>query len=239
MTNGMPEGAMEQILSAGLRPRATVWARLVQLWSAVGPGNLFLGTATRIVAAAGVSIGTVLLAGTTVGSLAQLFALAPLLLLSLLGFVEGAERLGPMAELRRSLRYSGRQLAAFRILVFGIAGLGFALAASAFLGAPGAPLARTAMVASLAVSVAAVLTIELQQRIAGAWPAVALPVIWTIFWLGPAMLAGDAWEKLLAGLPEIVGWAVALASAVVAARQVRVLLLGRALTIRRLTHAAG
>lgn len=236
--SNVPKTALENILSTGLRPRPTLWSRLTQLWSAVGPGNLFLGTATRIVAAVCVSTGTVVLISATDGSLAQLFALAPLLLLTLLAFVEGAERVGPLAELRRTLRHSGPQLAAFRILVFGVAGLGFAVILPLF-RTTGAPLSRTVMIASLAVSAAAVLTIAALQRIAAAWQAMALPLTWTAFWLGPALLAGDAWESLLTGLPDVLGWAVALASTIVAVRQVRVLLLGRVLTVKELTHAAG
>lgn len=239
MSNDLPPGALEHILSTGLRRRMTVWAQLAQLWSAVGPGNLFLGTVTRIIAAVTLSIGVVALVSTTEGSLAHLFALAPLLLLSLLGLVEGAERLGPLAELRRTLRHSGPQVVAFRILIFGIAGMGFGLAVALLLGVRGTSAARTVMVASLAVSAAAVLTIALLRRITSTWQAVMVPLVWTGFWLMIATLLGDAWEALLAGIPDIVGWAMVLVAACVVARQVRSLLLGRVLTIKELTHAAG
>lgn len=234
----VPEAALERILREGLRPRRTVWSRLARLWSAVGPGNLFLGTLTRVVAAVFLAVGLVLLIGTSDGSLGRLFALAPLLFLSLMGFVEGAERIGPLAELRRTLRYSGPQLAAFRILVFGVLGLGFSTVLSVLLNPPGVQLSRALMVTSVALAGSAWLTLALLQRISSRWAAAMLPLTWALAALAPVMVAGDAWETVLGGVPDVLGWAVGVAAAGLFARQLRILLLGRAFTTRGIAHAA-
>lgn len=238
-TEVVPSRALERILREGLRPRRTVRSRLTQLWSAVGPGNLFLGTVTRVVAAVFFSAGLVALIGGSHNSLGTLFALAPLLFLSLMGFVEGAERLGPLAELRRTLRHSGPQLAAFRILVFAVLGLCFGAALSVGLNPPGTQLARALMVTSVAVAGSAWLTLAALHRITSRWVAAMLPLGWTLAALVPVVFAGGAWEAALAGVPDALGWAVGLVSAGLFVRQVRVLLVGRTFTLRGITHAAG
>lgn len=240
MTNDrVPAAALDRILREGLRPRSTVWSRLVELWSAVGLANLFLGTATRILAALSVAVGLVVLIGTSARSLGLLFALSPLLFLALMGFVEGAERFGPLAELRRTLRYSGPQLAAFRILLFGGLGVLFGAALPLAIAPAGIGYAHSLMISSVAVTGAAALTLALLQRMSARWPALVLPLAWTVLWLLPAALAEQAWETALAGLPSAVGWALAVGAAVLFGRQLRTLLLGRAFTVRGISHVAG
>lgn len=240
MTNDrVPAAALDRILREGLRPRPTARSRLVELWSAVGLANLFLGTVTRILAALSVSVGSVVLIVTAGRSLGLLFALSPLLFLALMGFVEGAERLGPLAELRRTLRYSGPQLAAFRILLFGVAGVGFGAVLSLAITPPAVGFGHALMISSVAVTGAAVGTLALLRRVASRWPALALPLAWTVAWLIPVALADQSWETALAGLPAALGWLLVLGAAVLFGRQLRTLLLGRAFTVRGIAHAAG
>lgn len=237
----VPKGALERILRDGLRPRVTTWSRLRELWSVVGVGNVFLGTGTRVFVAVGVAASAVALVSASGGSLGLLFALAPLMFLSLTGFVEGAERWGPLADLRGTLRYSGHQLAAFRILVFGVAGLifGIVLSVSMALAGMAPALGDAVMISAIAVSASAVLALAALRRFSSRWLAVPLPLIWTFAWMVPLVVWGEAWEALLAGIPGVIGWGLSVVALLVFARQVRGVMQGRGFAGEGMIHAVG
>lgn len=119
----VPAAALEQILREGLRPRPTLWSRLAELWTAVGPANLILGTATRVLAALSVAAGLVVLIATSGHSLGLLFALSPLLFLTLMGFRRGSRAVRAARRAASHPAVLRPQLAAFRFLLFGGAGV--------------------------------------------------------------------------------------------------------------------
>lgn len=234
----VPPPVLRRILDDGLRPGPRLVGRVRELWAGVGPTNLFFGVGTRVALAVVVSALVLALAAGTVDSLAVLFACAPLLLLTLIGFVEGAERTGPLAELRRTLPNSGPQLAAFRSLVFAVAGLGSGLLVSVLPLFGTGDAGRRVLVGSLSVSLSALCTLALHRPNSARWVGLVLPVAWISVWLLAAIVLGDRWEAVLESVPDVLGWAAVVVGATVFVHEVRRQLLEIGAD-REVTHAAG
>lgn len=238
-TNADPSPeALTRILNSGLRPRPRLGELIRSLWSDLGPGNLFFGTLTRLLLAASVSALGVALLAATAGSLGMLFAGAPLLFLTLVGFVEGAERIGPLAELRRTLLNSGPQVAAFRTLLFAGAGLGFGLLVC-FLPVFSAQQAgHRLLVASLSVSLSALLTLVVLRGRSASRVGLLLPLCWIGFWSAVELAADEVWDATLAGMPILLGWIGVAAATTTFARRISRQLLDVD-DLKGVAHAAG
>lgn len=192
-----------RILDSGMRPAPSLIGTIRRLWRDVGPGGLFFGMGVRLLLAGAVSVLTAVLVMQAGDSLGVLFASAPVLLLTLAGFVEGAERFGPLAELRRTVRNSGQQLAAFRMLVFGVAGFLFGIFASILPRGGARQLGQSLTVASLGVVFAGALSLVVLQRVTVRWLGALLPLGWIGFWVAVTVVFGESWDAVLAGLPPL------------------------------------
>ena len=221
----VPEGVLRRIVREGARPAPTLVGTVSRLWTELGPGHLFFGTKTRVVLAWALSLLTAVIAAQSGRSLGLVFAFAPVLFLTLAGFVEGAERFGPVAELRRTTRNSGQQLAAFRVLVFGVIGMAFGLLGSGLLSSGQGHVAQSLLIGSLSVSVAAALSLTALERTSFRWVGPVLPFAWVGSWLAVGLFLGDRWDAVLAAVPPLLGWLAVTGSAAFFMRRVRALLL--------------
>lgn len=208
-----PAGMAEQvqaIVARGVRTPRPFRRQLADLWAALGPGVLFWGqweaVATALLASGTVAgLGVMLVRDDPTLGQVVVVALAPLLLLTLSGFVEALDRGGPLGELRRTCRWSAARITGFRMLCFTAAGALFALPLAGWTGRglAGEDAVRLLLWALLSVAVAALVQLVLLDRTSG-WRAVlAFPLVWLVAWAVLLRTAPRAVVAVLQGVPVL------------------------------------
>ncbi|WP_172253448.1 hypothetical protein [Saccharibacillus deserti] len=137
-------------------------------------------------------------------------AIAPLLMLLAVSFAETSERLGGLYEIKQTCRYTIRQIAALRVIVYSAAGT-VLTAIVAFAGANGEggflslfPLCLAALF------VCSALSLSMLHRTRNEWFHALFTAGWIFANLALGFAAGERWENLLRGMPAAlsIGFAV-------------------------------
>lgn len=233
MGSELPESVVAErvsrIVAVGVVRPLSFPRRLRGLYAALGPGVLFWGRWELIATIAFVSLAVAGFASAIVHNAPELApglvaALSPLLLLGLSGVVEALDRMGPLGEIRRTCRYSGAQVAAFRLLCFGAVGTGFGLLVAILLqGASGGDTARLLVLAAATATATAAAQVWSATARTVWWTTVALPVGWLGLWLVLLTAVPAEATALLTGVPALLLAALAGAFGWLYVRRVRVL----------------
>lgn len=209
------ERRVEVIVSRAIGPRSSVRVRFVRLARALGWSGLFSGAGARLAGAAIVAaVAATLAVAAAPGSMAATLAVGPILLLLLTALVDGADRVGPLAPLRRSVLFTVAEVTAVRVVVFAVLGFVFAaVVAAAAIRPEGASASALIAEACAATAVAGVAVLVLLSR---GWDRVviALPAVWIAVVALPAAVWAKQWEVALQAVP-VAAWATTAAIGVV------------------------
>ncbi len=212
MNERQKNASIEAILDQGLIRPVTARRHISNMLRELGLRFIFWDTGYGLFFAAlslGFASALFILAPAEYGASAAV-TIAPLLLLLAVSFAETAERVGALYEIKQTCRYTTRQIAALRMMVYSAAGAVFT-APVAYFGAQGEfgflSLFSLCLAALFACSA---LSISLLHRTRNGWIPASLTALWLLGNLALMFAAGAKWEHLLRSVPA--GAAIAFAA---------------------------
>ena len=202
------ERAIQGILNQGLRQPKGLWAGLWELLCALGPGNLFFGTALAAGLTLAANLAAVWLCGRFLAGrmYAALFAMAPASFLLILLFTEAAEQLSGCYPLKMTCKYTLRQVTACRVLAFSLLGtVSCTLGSLYYVNLFGArSLLQPLSISLCGLFLCVALSLLFLRRFQGPRAPLFMAALWMAVSLLPPALFGQDWEALLAQLPAAV-----------------------------------
>lgn len=192
------EQAISAIVARSVPPRTSLVARMVHMYRAVGLIGLFGGSENRVSAVAIVSVAMSAFSIVAFpGSPTAVAISAPIPFLLSAALIDGFDRVGRLARLRRSLLFSAEDITSLRVLIYAVVGLVCALVTGAL--SNGGTFLVGIAVSSLALSALLVLALLRSPSTAGA--VLVLPFVWVAALLFAAPTESQ-WGPALASVPS-------------------------------------
>jgi len=222
MNDKEKNASIDYILSQGLVKPQSAWALITEMVRRVGLRYIFWDTGYSLFFAA-VTIAVVLVIfafSPNEYRYSASVAVAPLLFLLTMMFVEITERASGLYELKQTCRYTIRQITALRMVCYSTAGAVFT-AIIAKLGAKSAyeflslfPLCLSALF------MCAALSLSLMRFFRGKWVSAAYSAVWVFMSIVLPFTFNEKWETALSGIPIALSAAVAAVGAALLVYQI-------------------
>ncbi len=216
------EQEISAILDRGLVRPKTLRRLFKDLLCSLGLRALFWDCGFALLVATVTLAGIVFLLAVTPieRSLATTFTLAPLLFLATQLSCETAERLGELYELKRTCKYTIRQITAFRVLTFSLVGVIFCVGLTAFIAESTTHLVQLLPLALSGLFLCALFSLFLARRLPHTLAGIWAGAIWIVITLTPLMIAGPQWEILLSNIPVLLTICTTIVSAALFLREI-------------------
>ncbi|MDR3310875.1 MAG: hypothetical protein LBS90_05965 [Oscillospiraceae bacterium] len=207
------DASIDLILSRGLVKPKSAAAVTREMLRGLGLRFIFWDTAYSIIFAVLTlaPIAAVLLITPTERHFTVAFALSPALFLLITAFAETAERAGALYELKRTCRYTVRQITALRIACYSLAGVVYCAAVTAVSANSGAELVRLLTLCLGSLFVCAAASLAVMRNLRRRWVNAVFAAAWLFANTALPARYGAEWETLLSGVPYAVSAAAAAA----------------------------
>jgi len=228
MNDKEKKASIDYILSQGLVKPQTAWAHIAEMVRRVGLRYIFWDTGYSLFfAAVTLAVALVLFVfSPNEYRYSASVAIAPLLFLLTMMFVEITERASGLYELKQTCRYTIRQITALRVVCYSIAGVVFTMII-AVLGAKGANEFLSLFTLCLsALFMCAALSLSLIRFFRGKWVSAAYSAVWIFMSIVFPFTFKVKWETALSGMPIVLSVTVAAFGAVLLVYQTSKMLSG-------------
>jgi len=201
------ERAIEYILSEGLTKPKSLWRHLYEMYRALGFQYLFLNTAQPVIISVALMFGFIALFPLSPEKYINtvLFASAPVFFISVVLLTETAERISGMYELKMTVKYTIRQITAFRLVSFSLTGTVLCTVTGLYCRfSDGYHFLRAYSISLCALFLCSFLSMFIMRHFHWKWIHTTPLLLWIGFDLLPVVIFRERWETFLASIPVVV-----------------------------------
>ncbi|MCL2202106.1 MAG: hypothetical protein FWB75_09085 [Oscillospiraceae bacterium] len=232
ITDEKREQSINSILDKGLAAPVSTPGFLRNMLRELGPNVIFRGALSGVLLSVLVAAVYVLMIILYADGLSDqfnyhslLFLFSPLLFLGLTLSTEVVERMegNGLYELKMTFRYTARQIAGFRLLVFSLAGVFFAIVGgySHYAVTEMGYLLQLIALSLSSLFLCTLLIIYAMRRFRAGWWTGA--TVWAVLSILPMAVNRQAWEELLSHLPPALTLGVAAVSFILFLREIKII----------------
>ena len=229
--------SIKLILEKGLTRPVSTWAYLRDMYRNLGLCVIFRESAPAMLVSFAVALAYILIVSTQFIFLeamenqgALLFLFSPALFISMTVCTEAIERMNGLYEIKQTVKYTIRQITAFRLLCFSLVGTVFAVLVNigvfyimtaniVALEAQMGIFFQKLSIALCSLFLCSLLIITILRKVQSGWYLGS--IIWAVTGMLLTMIFGNAWNEFLLNIPPAVTLITATISFILFLREIK------------------